>query len=143
MHTKNAEQYFGKAQVYLHKKVIHEFIEDNPNSPIFPRAMIVSALDHTLIITGFIFISIENLAQAALNLLGVMFNFLSCVCGYNGHEFDCSYGEALGSLDTALFTAALIPTRIALLPFTWSYHSFQIMNNPKDAESYFSFDDDE
>jgi hypothetical protein len=142
MHTNYAEQYFGKAQVYLFKNGVDEFIEEN-SSLSFPRAMIVSALDHTLIITGFIFISIENLAQAALNLLGVMFNFLSCVCGYNGHEFDCSYGEALGSLDTALFTAALIPTRIALLPFTWSYHSFQIMNNPKDAESYFSFDDDE
>ena len=133
MHTKNAEQYFGKAQVYLHKKVIHEFIEDNPNSPIFPRAMIVSALDHTLIITGYIFISIENLAQVALNLLGVMFNFLSYFWWYNGYQFDCSFGDAVVSLETALHTAAWVPIRTGLLPITWIIQSAKIVEKPKEA----------
>ena len=138
-----AEQYFGKAQDYLYEKGVKEFIKGNHNRfRIIPRAMIVSALDQTLIITGSILISIENLAEVALNLLGVMFNFLSYVCGYND-QFGCSYGDALGSLEMALLSAAWVPIRIGLLPLTWSYQSVQIVLDGKDAKSYISLDDDD
>jgi hypothetical protein len=117
MHTNYAEQYFGKAQVYLFKKGVDEFKEDNPHSLFFHRAMIVSALDSTLRITGYILISIENLAEVALNLLGMMFNLLSYVCGCNGYQFDCSYEDAVDSMEKALLAAALVPITIGLLPF--------------------------